>query len=130
MTLVKCHLNAVVSENAHFGALDIADCYLGADVPTGDIQPLKTCLDNYPSSLLDELGLSPFLQTDRHDKTFVHADIVKTVPGLTVKTPASSPKTASSATYQRAVITKPPLPRCFAMPPATFPSPLLLTISA
>ena len=82
VTLVKCHLNAVVSENAHFGTLDITDHHLGADVPTDDAQPLKTHLDNCPSSLLGELGLSPFLQTDRHDKTFVCADVVKTVPGL------------------------------------------------
>ena len=82
MTLVKCHLNAVVSENAHFGTLDITDYYLGADMPADDIQSLKIYLDDYPSSLLDELGLSPFLQTDRYNKTFVYADIVKTVPGL------------------------------------------------
>ena len=82
MTLVKCHLNAVVSENAHFGTLDITDYYLGADMPADDIQSLKIYLDDYPSSLLDELGLSPFLQTDRYNATFVYADIVKTVPGL------------------------------------------------
>jgi hypothetical protein len=40
------------------------------------------CLDDYPPSLLDELGLSDFLQTDRAGKTFVHANIVKTAPGL------------------------------------------------
>ena len=58
------------------------DYYLGADMPEEDMQSLKIYLDDYPSSLLDELGLSPFLQTDRYNKTFVYADIVKTVPGL------------------------------------------------
>jgi hypothetical protein len=38
MALVKCLLNAVVSEDAHFGTLDIADCCLGADVPEDDMQ--------------------------------------------------------------------------------------------
>jgi len=37
MTLVKCLLNAVVSEDAHFGTLDITDYYLGADVPEEDM---------------------------------------------------------------------------------------------
>jgi hypothetical protein len=82
MTLVKCLLNAVVSEDAHFGTLDIADYYLGADVPEDDMQSLKMCLGDYPSSLLDELGLSDFLQSDKTGKTFFHANIVKTVPGL------------------------------------------------
>ena len=84
MTLVKCHLNAVVSEDAHFGTLDITDYYLGADVPEEDIQSLKMyrCLDDYPASLLDELGLTDFLLLDRTGKTFVYANIVKTVPGL------------------------------------------------
>jgi hypothetical protein len=82
MTLVKCHLNAVVSENAHFGTLDITDYYLGADMPEEDIQSLKMHLDDYPHSLLDELGLTDSLQQDRTGKTFVYANIVKTVPGL------------------------------------------------
>ena len=82
MTLVKCHLNAVVSEDAYFGTLDITDYYLGADMPEEDIQSLKIYLDDYPSSLLDELGLTDSLQLDRTGKTFVYADIVKTVPGL------------------------------------------------
>jgi hypothetical protein len=82
MTLVKCLLNAVVSEDAHFGTLEIADYYLGADMPEDDTQSLKTCLDDYPSSLLDELGLSGSLQSDKAGKTFVCANVVKTVPGL------------------------------------------------
>jgi hypothetical protein len=79
MTLVKCHLNAVVSEDAHFGTLDITDYYLGADVPEEDMQSLKIYLDDYPSSLL---GLTEVLQQDRTGETFVCANIVKTVPGL------------------------------------------------
>ena len=47
MTLVKCHLNAVVSEDAHFGTLDITDYCLGADMPEEDTQSLKMCLDDY-----------------------------------------------------------------------------------
>jgi hypothetical protein len=82
MTPVKFHLNVVVSEDAHFGTLDIADYYLGADVPEEDTQSLKIYLDDYPSSLLDELGLTGFLQLDRTGETCVYANIVKTVPGL------------------------------------------------
>jgi hypothetical protein len=82
MALVKCHLNAVVSEDARFGALEIADYHLGADMPEEDVQSLKTCLGDYPPSLLDELGLADFLQQDRTGKAFVHANIVKTVLGL------------------------------------------------
>jgi hypothetical protein len=43
MTLVNCLLNAIVSEDAHFGALDIADyCSpVGAEMPEDDMQSLK-----------------------------------------------------------------------------------------
>ena len=120
MTLVKCLLNAVVSEDAHFGTLDITGYCLGADVPEDDTQSPKMHLDDYPSSLLYELGLSDFLQNDRAGKAFVHANIVKTVPGF--KIPVFCPRTVLSATSPPAGITKPPLPRCSAITPVASPS--------
>ena len=41
---------------------DMTNYHLGAGVPEDDTQSLKMHLDDYPSSLLDELGLCPFLQ--------------------------------------------------------------------
>ena len=82
MPLVKMMLNAVVSEAKHFGTIDIVDYYLGADLPPNDRPSLKIYLDHYPPHLLTELGLDTFVQTDKHGKIFVYADIVKTVAGL------------------------------------------------
>ena len=49
MVLNKVHLNAVVSENARFGTIDIVDYYLGTDMP--DPEYLKLYLEGYPPSL-------------------------------------------------------------------------------
>ena len=127
MTLVKCLLNAVVSEDARFGTLDIADYCLGADTPEDDVQSLKTCLDDCPSSLLDELGLSDFLQSEKAGKTFVHANIAKTVPGLKNSGLSSQNRlirhlASSSDTSPPAGITKLPLPRRSATTLVTSPS--------
>jgi hypothetical protein len=75
-------LNAVVSEAKHFGATDVVDYCLGADLPPNGRPSLQKCLDHYPPHLLTELGLDTFVQTDKHGKLFVHAGIVKTVAGL------------------------------------------------
>ena len=61
MVLKKVHLNAVVSENARFGTIDIVDYYLGTDMP--DPEYLKLYLDGYPPSLLAQLELTPCCQT-------------------------------------------------------------------
>jgi hypothetical protein len=81
-SLVKMMLDAVVSEAKHFGTVNIADHYLGADLPPNDRPSLKIYLDHHPPHLLTELGLDAFVQTDKHSKTFARADIVKTVAGL------------------------------------------------
>jgi hypothetical protein len=75
MTLVKCLLNAVVSEDAHFGTLDITYYCLGTDVPEDDTQSLKMCLDDCPSSLLDELGLSDSLQSGVLQSTLTRTNV-------------------------------------------------------
>ena len=77
-------LNAVVSEDAFFGAMDVAKFYYGADLPPWDVPSIRIPLDPliYPSPLLDECGISPFLQRDKAGRPFVFANVRKCIPGL------------------------------------------------
>ena len=65
LTLVKMHLNAIVSAASHFATLDIKDFYLGADMPSNDRPFLKIYVGGYPAALLAKLGLTEFVKLDR-----------------------------------------------------------------
>jgi len=80
MALNKVNLNAVVSENARFGTIDIVDYYLGTDMPGPEY--LKLYLDGYPPSLLVDLDLTQYAKYDSTDRPYMYAAIVKTMPGL------------------------------------------------
>ena len=80
MVLNKVHLNAVVSENARFGTIDIVDYYLGTDMP--DPEYLKLYLEGYPPSLLVDLDLTQYAKYGSTDRPYMYAAIVKTMPGL------------------------------------------------
>jgi hypothetical protein len=77
---VKCTLHAVVSENASFGTVDITDFYLGSPMPSPEFLKLPT--SDYHPDLLDELGITPFIQLDRTGKPFFYAQVNKTIPGF------------------------------------------------
>ena len=64
MSLVKMLLNAVCSEFAYFGTLDVSNFYYGADI-FGKPPSIRIPLRHYPASLLSDLNLPPFVQTDR-----------------------------------------------------------------
>ena len=81
MSLVKMLLNAVCSENAFFGTLDVSNFYYGADI-FGRPPSIRIPLRHYPASLLSDLQLSPFVQTDRSGQPFLYADVKKCIPGL------------------------------------------------
>jgi hypothetical protein len=51
-----------VSENASFGTVDITDFYLGSPMPSPEFLKLPT--SDYHPDLLDELGITPFIQLD------------------------------------------------------------------
>jgi hypothetical protein len=78
---VNCLFNAVVSENAHFGTIDLTDFYLGTPNPNPPF--IKIFLDTYPPEVLSRLHLAPFTKTDRRTKRpycLFRAD--KTIYGL------------------------------------------------
>ena len=78
---VNCLFNAVVSENAHFGTIDLTDFYLGTPNPSPPF--IKIFLDTYPPEVLSRLHLAPFTKTDRRTKRpycLFRAD--KTIYGL------------------------------------------------
>jgi hypothetical protein len=61
---LNCMLNAVVSEDAHFGFADLKDYYQGTFNPNPSF--LKIFLDDYPPEVLSRLRLSlPFTKQDR-----------------------------------------------------------------
>jgi hypothetical protein len=60
---VNCLFNAVVSEDALFGTVDLTDFYLGTTNPTPPF--INFFLDPYPPEVLSRLRLSPFTKTDR-----------------------------------------------------------------
>jgi hypothetical protein len=59
-----------VSENASFGTVDITDFYLGSPMPSPEFLKLPT--SDYHPDLLDELGITPFIQLDRTGKPFFY----------------------------------------------------------
>ncbi len=61
--VVNCLFNAVVSEDAHVGTVDITDFYLGTTNPN---PPFINCfIDPYPPKVLSRLHLAPLIKTDR-----------------------------------------------------------------
>ncbi len=59
---VKCILHATVSEDSFFGVIDITDFYLGSPMPFSEF--LKLYTSDYRPALLDDLGITPFIQCD------------------------------------------------------------------
>ena len=68
---VKCILHATVSEDAFFGVIDITDFYLGSPMPSSEF--LKLYTSDYRPALLDDLGITPFIQCDNTGKFFFYA---------------------------------------------------------
>jgi hypothetical protein len=60
---VKCILHATVSEDSFFGVIDITDFYLGSPMPYPEF--LKLYTQDYRPELLEELGITPYIQVDR-----------------------------------------------------------------
>ena len=78
---VKLLFNAVVSEaNSRFGTLDLTDYYLGSVLPSPE--SIKIYVATFSATLLDSLGLTPFIKTDPKGRTYIFFDIVKTMYGL------------------------------------------------
>ncbi len=69
---VKCTLHATVSENAFFGTIDITDFYFGSPMPSPEF--LKLPMSNYQPDLLDELGITPYIQRNHTGKPFFCQD--------------------------------------------------------
>ena len=65
---MKCILHATVSERSFFGTVDITDFYLGSPMPSPEV--LKLYTSNYSPELLDELGITPYIQHDNTGKSF------------------------------------------------------------
>ena len=59
---VKCVFHATVSEDSSFGVIDITDFYLGSPMPSPEF--LKLYTQDYRPELLDELGITPYIQVD------------------------------------------------------------------
>jgi hypothetical protein len=94
---VKCTLHAVVSENASFGTVDITDFYLGSPMPSPEFLKLPT--SDYHPDLLDELGITPFIQLDRTKSTKLFPAFLK---------PGSMPIINLLPIYSSTAISKPP----------------------
>jgi hypothetical protein len=62
LVTVKILLNAVVSENKLFATIDLADFYLGADLPEPEC--IKIHADTYSPSVLSQLGITDFIHAD------------------------------------------------------------------
>jgi hypothetical protein len=71
---VKCTLHAVVSENASFGFILVA--------PSPPPEFLKLPTSDYQSDLLDDLGITPYIQKDHTAIPFFYAQVNKTIPGF------------------------------------------------
>ena len=69
---VKCVLHATVSEDSSFGVIDITDFYLGSPMPSPEF--LKLYTQDYRPELLDELGITPYIQVDHTGKSFFYAN--------------------------------------------------------
>ncbi len=80
LTAFNCILNAVVSENAVFGSLDLVDFYLGT--PLLSPQFIKIFVDSYPPEVLSSLSLLPFIKVDSSGKRYCLFRIDKTMYGL------------------------------------------------
>jgi hypothetical protein len=70
-------LNAVVSEDAFFGSVDLTDFYLGT--PILHHQYIKVYVDSYPPAVLP---LLPFIKADASEKRFCVFRVEQTMYGL------------------------------------------------
>ena len=77
---VNALFHATVSEDALFATIDISDFYLGARLPSP--QSIRLNLDHISPSVLDSLGITPFLKHDPKGRPYCFFDLTKTVPGL------------------------------------------------
>jgi hypothetical protein len=68
---VKYILHATVSEHSFFGTVDITELYLGSPMPFSEF--LKLYTSNYMPELLDELGITPYIQHENTGKSFFYA---------------------------------------------------------
>jgi hypothetical protein len=71
---------ATVSEDASFGTLDVADFYLGDDMPSPEFLIIHASL--FPPAILTRLNITPFIQKDKQGKPFFYARCDKTIPGF------------------------------------------------
>jgi hypothetical protein len=79
--LANCLFNAVVSEDAHFGTVDLTDFYLGTTNPNPPF--IKIFPDPYPPEVLSRLRLAPFTKTDRRTgRPYCLFRMDKTIYGL------------------------------------------------
>ena len=73
--------SAVVNKaNSRFGTLDLTDHYLGSVLSS--TEPIKIYVATFPVTLLDRLGLTPFIKTDPKGRPYILFDIFKTMCGL------------------------------------------------
>ncbi len=78
---VNCLFNAVVSEDAQFGTVDLTDFYLGTTNPNPPF--INIFLDLYPPEVLSRLRLAPFTKTDkRTGRPYCLFPADKTIYGL------------------------------------------------
>jgi hypothetical protein len=116
---VKCILHATVSEDAFFGVIDITDFYLGSPMPFSEF--LKLYTSDYRPALLDDLGITPFIQCDNTGKYFFYANQAFPKPDFMLIS-SSCPISPNTVT------TRHPPPLSFAMFLLRLPSVLLLMI--
>ena len=80
LSLVNVLLNAVVSEDAFFGSLDLTDFYLGTDLPTPSFVKIYTA--TFPRDTLSSLSPLSYLQHGANGKEYILFRIAKTMYGL------------------------------------------------
>ena len=78
--MVNILLHATCSEDASFGTLDVTDFYLGNDMPSPEFIIIHTSL--FSPAVLTQLNITPFIQTDKHGKSFFYCRVDKTMYGF------------------------------------------------
>ena len=121
---VKCILHATVSEDAFFGVIDITDFYLGSPMPFSEF--LKLYTSDYRPALLDDLGITPFIQCDNTGKYFSMLRL--SILSQAFPKPDFMLISSSCPISPNTVTTRHPPPLSFAMFLLRLPSVLLLMI--
>ena len=80
MSVFKILLHATVSENSHFGSLDLTDFFLGSLMPAPEYLIIMAA--QFTPALLDTLGITPFLQTDSKGRSYFFTEVSKTMYGF------------------------------------------------